>query len=195
MGRRGCCGACRARRADACTPQKPRSSHGRASGSPTGSRPKRSRIARSSRIAGGCSAPTDGKCARSGHSMRDDRRSSPVALVEHRHVDGAGIAPEAEQRRTGRPRARSRRSASRPSSRSTRGHGRWCLDALRPAIDVDERRHALSQQLRDVLEPGHQRRRQVDAGDEHQREMREHRHVGGLRLARSGRAARRTRWR
>ena len=40
----------------------------------------------------------------------------------------------------------------------------------------------LSQQLRDVLEPGDQRRRHVDAGDQDQREMREHRHVGGLRL-------------
>src|SRR5208282_1187186 len=41
----------------------------------------------------------------------------------------------------------------------------------------------LTQQSGDVLKPGNERRRHVDAGDEHQGEMREHRYVRGLRLA------------
>ena len=49
---------------------------------------------------------------------------------------------------------------------TTRGQGRCCLDPLRPLDGVDRMPSRLSEQLRDVLEPGDERRRQIDAGDE-----------------------------
>src|ERR1019366_3569527 len=50
----------------------------------------------------------------------------------------------------------------------------------------------LTEQSGDVLEPGDERRRHVDAGNEHEREMGKHRHVRGLRLcARTARLAER----
>src|SRR5487761_514979 len=42
----------------------------------------------------------------------------------------------------------------------------------------------LSEQSGDILEPDDQRRRHVDAGDENEREMTEHRDVGGLHFSR-----------
>ena len=50
---------------------------------------------------------------------------------------------------------------------TTRGHGRCPSTRSRPSIMSIIAGMGLSEQLRDVLEPGHQRRRQVDAGDEH----------------------------
>ena len=122
-------------------------------------------MARSSRIAGGCSAPTDGNLP-SGHSRLSDRdlvacspRASPCA-------PGAGIAPQAEQRRSAGRQLAGDALASRRSSTITRGHGRWPGDAV--AFDIigqmPSMRFTYPSSFGDVLEPGDQRRRHIDAG-------------------------------
>ena len=106
-------------------------------------------------------------------------------------MDGVRLAPQAEKR----PVAGGERSAA---ARQPLGE---TIDARprpvagdRPAVRDEgvESAHAPCQpkQRGDVLEPGDQRRRQVDAGGEHQAEMDEHRHVGGLdRRGAAGRLA------
>src|SRR3977135_11547 len=76
---------------------------------------------------------------------------------------------------------------------TARGQGRWASTRC-PSTRISESGDIiavspdLSQNLRDVLEPSDQRRRQVDASDEHQRQMDKHRHIGcrcfGARAAR-----------
>src|SRR4051794_28330726 len=65
-----------------------------------------------------------------------------------------------------------------PSSPTiTRGHGRCCV-AFSVCAILSTKATALSQELGDVLEADDERRRQVNARDEHDGEVREHRHIG-----------------
>src|SRR5271155_2505476 len=89
-----------------------------------------------------------------------------------------------------RPSARSSIACRQPSSPTiTRGQGR-CRSARSRTLMVSSTAMTLSQQPSDVLEASDQLRRQVDSRDEYDGEMREHRHVGGLRWrSRSARLA------
>ena len=77
-------------------PQNPRSSQGRASGSPTGSKPNKLRIARSSRTAGGCAVHGFARAAVAILEARD--QDCAFALVQRRHVHGRLLGPKAEER-------------------------------------------------------------------------------------------------
>src|ERR1700691_4920569 len=65
---------------------------------------------------------------------------------------------------------------------TTRGHGRWSSTGLPATMSVSAA-ICLTEQSGNMLKPDNQRRRHVDAGDEHQGQMGEHRHIRGLRLA------------
>src|SRR6202162_139046 len=79
------------------------------------------------------------------------------------------------------PSARSSIACRQPSSPTiTRGQGR-CRTACSRTLMVSSMAMTLSQQPGDALEASDQLRRQVDSRDEYDGEMREHRHVGGLR--------------
>jgi len=59
------------------------------------------------------------------------------------------------------------------------------LDLAAPQHEIDKRWHILlipqlSKEASDMLEPGDERRGKIDARDQNQREMREHRHIGSL---------------
>src|ERR1700722_11303347 len=87
-----------------------------------------------------------------------------------------------------RPSARSSIACRQPSSPTiTRGQGR-CRSACSRTVMVSSTAMTLSQQPGDVLEASNQLRRQVDSRDKYDGEVREHRHVGGLRWR--GRSAR-----
>jgi hypothetical protein len=124
------------------------------------------------------------------------RISLAAASASAMWTSGAGSASPQRPRGVARPAATSRAARRHSSGVTTnRGHGRWPSTRLPSMLSASDG-IALPQLSRYVLEPGDQRWRQIDAGAEHQREMREHRHVGrvGLRgSCRSGRAARRRR--
>ena len=73
----------------------PWSSHGRVSGSPSGSSPQRSRMARSRRMAGACVCPTDGNRFPSHSRLITPKIFMPGAGQRHVHV--VTIGPEPEQ--------------------------------------------------------------------------------------------------
>src|SRR5882672_7184654 len=66
-----------------------------------------------------------------------------------------------------------------PSLTATRGHGLW-RSTLVPSIMSMSAAIGLPEKFCNVLEPRHQRRRQVDTGDEYEPKMSEHRHIRGL---------------
>ena len=115
------------------------------------------------------------------------------ASIEQRQMDGSAVAPQTEQ--VGAALAPSSRAIAPmpPRRRRTRGQGRCAVIrcAFRKLGETIASSPS-SQQPGDGLEPGDHRPRQIDAGDQHQRQMREQRHVGRLDLARLGRSARRT---
>ena len=101
-------------------------------------------------------------------TVEAERPRCAAPLVEQRHVDGAG-SPHRPSERPARPRP-ARPIASRQPSASTRRRAATA-GGRRPAgrLPISESSSApssLSEQPRDVLEPGDQRRRQVDAGGE-----------------------------
>src|SRR5262249_15696332 len=129
-------------------------------------------------MAGGGSAPTDGKCS-CGHGTGTTAISrAPSPSTPMCPAPGAPPRPPSVQC----PAAR-RPSAKRqpPSSTTSRGHGR-CPAIFLPSIVSSSAAIGLSQELRHVLKPRDQNRRHVDAGHEYEREMRKHGHVGGLGL-------------
>ena len=125
-----------------CTSQKPRSSQGRVSGAPTGSSPYRLSMARSSRMAGGCSAPTEGNFP-SGHA-RLTTAMSPVVVVDDRHVHRSA---RRRCRPTGRasvarPAAISPAASRQASARHDQARPRpVAVDRLALRDDVGERWH------------------------------------------------------
>ena len=107
-------------------------------------------IARSRRIAGGCRRPTEGKApARAG----EVQHTGSPRRFDQRQVREARLAPQAEERC-------SLRAAGAPPP-APRRRGPRCEGVQSMSV----------QQRRDVLEPGDQRRRQPDAGHQHQREV------------------------
>ena len=97
------------------------------------------------------------------------------------------LAPQAEQRRTTTGQLV---GDILPSVRRHLGARPWPMSFDRFALheEVGELRHRLSEQSGDVLKPGDERRRHVDAGDEDESQMGKHRNVGGVCLV--GRPAR-----
>ena len=130
----------------------------------------------------GCSAPTEGNVlSRTGESEHGNLAGR---LRHDRHVD-RGVASESPQSpsRVARPAASCAGDMAPVVRRHDDARPRaMAVHAVPPADDVGQRRHQLSQQSGHVLKPGDKRRRHVDTGGEHEREMGEHRHVGGLRL-------------
>src|SRR5215813_6629712 len=140
-------------------------------------------MARSSRIAGGCNAPTDGKVP-SWHSSVNTaiaRSTSSIAVMWT-----ATASPEVSPHR---PSSVAWPAASLPATAfhssvvtRKRGQGRWPPTPSRCAMMSLNAAIALSQQPGDVLEPGNERRGQVDSHGKHQSKVREQRQVGRLGL-------------
>src|SRR5215831_15795593 len=139
-------------------------------------------MARSSLIAGGCSAPTDGKVP-SRHSSVNTAIARSASLIVAKWT--APVSPH-------RPSSVAWPAASLPATAfhssvvtTKRGQGRWPPTPLRCAMMSLNAAIALSQQPGDILEPGNERRRQVDSRGKHQSKVREQRYVGGLGLGRA----------
>ena len=115
-------------------------------------------------------------------------------LFEQRQMHGVLVAPQAEHGRAGIDQMLHGKLPGRRARRwrAARGDGR---PTLRPflAMSFSAAMTLSSKQPSHVLEPGHQRRRQIDAGAENEAEMGEHRHIGALGLVVGRRAARRRR--
>ena len=124
--------------------------------------------------------------------MAADRRKAPPASTPTTPISRprrkapdapSRFAPQPQQRQASGPQARVA-APQRLVHDTARGQGRCAPRAGAPAIECGHESHDPTRAARDRLEPGDQRRRQENARDEHQREMREHRQVGGLRRSR-----------
>src|SRR5208282_1170785 len=138
-------------------------------------------MARSRRIAGGCSAPTEGNVP-AGHA-RLMTAISPVdsSMIAICTMGTAPVSPH-RPKSVARPAATSCATLCQTSGVTTRrGHGRWS-PTRSPWMMSTRAGIVLTEQAGDVLEPGDERRRHVDAGSQNEREMGEHRYVGGFRL-------------
>ena len=102
--------------------------------------------------------------------------SERAVRLPQRHPHAALVAPQADERSFAR--GEPARSLA-PGGLALENDRRFARSCGRPS----------AQQFRDVLEPRHERGRQIDAGHQHQGEMGEDRQGGGL--GRRGRAGRR----
>ena len=119
---------------------------------------------------------------RSGQARLTTSRS-PAARRSSAMCTALAVAPQAEQRRLARPQCPRSPAASVVVIDHDARPGPMAVRRPSPLVQCRSsagHRPLLTQQPRDALEPGDQRRRQIDAGRQHQRQMREQRHVGGL---------------
>ena len=135
-------------------------------------------MARSSRSAGGCVSPTEGKRP-SGQGQADHQRFRPgrsssamCTAPPSPHRPEQGRSPAAMP--TIACRQSPRRRDARPGAMGPMRPCPWQIDRKAMGASLS------SQQPRDGLEPGDQRAGKIDAGRQHQGQMRKQRHVGGL---------------
>src|SRR6478672_7669713 len=138
-------------------------------------------MARSSLIAGGCDTPTDGNLPTGQGKVNTAILADGSSM---RAMWTSDLSPHS-------PSSVARASISSSIARRqpsvvtvTRGKGR-CASAVFPRLTMSARVMGVSsKQSRHSLEPCDELRRKIDARGEHQRKMREHRHVGAFHLQR-----------
>ena len=107
---------------------------------------------------------------RAGEARDDDGNQAPQS--SNGHMDGVDVAPKSEQRSSCPPPARRSARARRHRQRHIAATGDDCLprgNAPRVSIGIGISLPRSAQHRRDVLEPGDQRRRKINAGEQHQR--------------------------